>query len=87
MFYFDDTSNGYGIMELELQLTATTVPWSEVYLLQQMKICLLINVQDIEAGGNVEPQHTSISRLRPVLQVHVQRVQFDPVKKSSFRTQ
>ena len=44
------------------------------------------DVQDVEVGGDVEPQYTSISRLPPVLQVHVQRVQFDPVKKSSFKS-
>ncbi len=44
------------------------------------------DVQDVEVGGDVEPQYTSISRLPPVLQVHVQRVQFDLVKKSSFKS-
>ena len=44
------------------------------------------DVQDVEVGGDVEPQYTSISRLPPVLQIHVQRVQFDPVKKSSFKS-
>ena len=44
------------------------------------------DVQDVEVGGDVEPQYTSISRLPPVLQVHVQRVQFDPIKKSSFKS-
>ena len=44
------------------------------------------DVQDVEVGGGVEPQYTSISRLPPVLQIHVQRVQFDPIKKSSFKS-
>ena len=44
------------------------------------------DVQDVEVGGDVEPQYTSISMLPPVLQVHVQRVQFDLVKKSSFKS-
>ena len=53
--------------------------------MQQKRILLLIAAHNVEVSGDVEPQYTSISRLPPVLQVHAQRVQFDPVKKSSFR--
>ena len=47
---------------------------------------LLMNVQDVEVCGDVEPQYASIGRSLPILQVHVQRVQFDPIKKSSFKS-
>ena len=44
------------------------------------------DVQDVEVGGNLEPQYTSISQLPPILQVHVQRVQFDMEKKAVFKS-
>ena len=44
------------------------------------------DVQDVEVGGNLEPQYTSISQLPPILQIHVQRVQFDMEKKSVFKS-
>lgn len=44
------------------------------------------DVQEVEVGGNFEPQYTSISQLPPVLQIHVQRAQFDQEKKSSFKS-
>lgn len=44
------------------------------------------DVQDVEIGGELEPQYTSISQLPPILQVHVQRVQFDMEKKSVFKS-
>ena len=44
------------------------------------------DVQDVEIGGNLEPQYTSISQLPPILQVHVQRVQFDMEKRSVFKS-
>ena len=44
------------------------------------------DVQDVEVGGDLEPQYTSISQLPPILQVHVQRVQFDMKKKSVFKS-
>ena len=44
------------------------------------------DVQDVEVGGHLEPQYTSISQLPPILQVHVQRVQFDMEKKSVFKS-
>ena len=44
------------------------------------------DVQEVEIGGDVEPQYTSISQLPPILQVHVQRVQFDMEKKSVFKS-
>ena len=44
------------------------------------------DVQDVEVGGDVEPQYTSISQLPPVLQVLVQRVQFDTEKKTVFKS-
>lgn len=44
------------------------------------------DVQEVEVAGNFEPQYTSISQLPPVLQIHVQRAQFDQEKKSSFKS-
>lgn len=44
------------------------------------------DVQEVEVGGGIEPQYTSISRLPPVLQVHVQRVQFNLTTRSSFKS-
>ena len=44
------------------------------------------DVQDVEVGGGVEPQYTSISVLPPVLQVHVQRSLYDREKKAAFKS-
>lgn len=44
------------------------------------------DVQDVEVGGELEPQYTSISQLPPILQIHVQRVQFDMEKKTVFKS-
>jgi ubiquitin carboxyl-terminal hydrolase 25 len=44
------------------------------------------DVQEVEVGGELEPQYTTISQLPPVLQIHVQRAQFDQEKKSSFKS-
>lgn len=44
------------------------------------------DVQEVEVGGYLEPQYTSISQLPPVLQIHVQRAQFDQEKKASFKS-
>jgi len=44
------------------------------------------DVQDVEVGGGVEPQYTSISLLPPVLQVHVQRSLYDREKKAAFKS-
>ncbi|KAJ6099530.1 hypothetical protein N7467_001065 [Penicillium canescens] len=44
------------------------------------------DVQKISVGNSVAEQFGSISQLPPILQVQVQRVQFDPVKKSSFKS-
>ncbi|KAL6721170.1 ubiquitin-specific protease ubp2 [Lecanora helva] len=42
--------------------------------------------QDVEVGGGVEPQYTSISVLPPVLQIHVQRSLYDREKKAAFKS-
>ena len=42
--------------------------------------------QEVEIGGALEPQYTTISQLPPVLQVLVQRVQFDAEKKTTFKS-
>lgn len=44
------------------------------------------DVQEVEYGGAIEPQYTAISKLPPVLQILVQRAQFDSEKKSSFKS-
>ena len=44
------------------------------------------DVQDVEVGGDLEPQYTSISQLPPILQVHVQRVQFDTERRTVFKS-
>lgn len=44
------------------------------------------DVQKISVEGSVAEQYGSIRQIPPVLQVQVQRVQFDPVKKTSFKS-
>lgn len=44
------------------------------------------DVQQINVENAMAEQFASISRLPPILQIQVQRVQFDPVKKSSFKS-
>ncbi len=44
------------------------------------------DVQEVEVGGAYEPQYTTISQLPPILQVLVQRVQFDPEKKTPYKS-
>lgn len=44
------------------------------------------DAQKIIVDNSVAEQFSAISRLPPVLQIQVQRVQFDPVKKSSFKS-
>jgi ubiquitin carboxyl-terminal hydrolase 25/28 len=44
------------------------------------------DVQKISVENSVAEQFGSIRRLPPVLQIQVQRVQFDPVKKTSFKS-
>lgn len=42
--------------------------------------------QEVDVEGGKAPQYSSISQLPPILQIQVQRVQFDPEKKSSFKS-
>ena len=44
------------------------------------------DIQEVEVGGSLEPQYTTISQLPPILQVLVQRAQFDAEKKASFKS-
>ncbi|KAI9932783.1 ubiquitin-specific protease ubp2 [Aspergillus wentii] len=44
------------------------------------------DVQKVNVENSVAEQFGSISKLPPILQIQVQRVQFDPVKKSSFKS-
>lgn len=44
------------------------------------------DIQKISVENSVAEQFASISQLPPVLQIQVQRVQFDPVKKCSFKS-
>lgn len=42
--------------------------------------------QKIVVDDSVAEQFSAISTLPPILQVQIQRVQFDPVKRSSFKS-
>ena len=44
------------------------------------------DVQEVEVGGSLEPQYTTLSQIPPVLQVLVQRAQFDLEKKTTFKS-
>lgn len=44
------------------------------------------DVQEVEVGGSLEPQYTTISQLPPVLQIMVQRAQFDPETKTTVKS-
>ncbi|KAF9883484.1 ubiquitin-specific protease ubp2 [Aspergillus nanangensis] len=44
------------------------------------------DVQKVNVEDSVAEQYSAISKLPPVLQIQVQRVQFDPVKKRSFKS-
>ncbi len=44
------------------------------------------DVQDVEIGGGIEPQYATISQLPPVLSILIQRAQFDPEKKTTFKS-
>ncbi|KAI9825184.1 MAG: hypothetical protein M1819_000589 [Sarea resinae] len=44
------------------------------------------DVQSVNLDGSVVPQYSSISQLPPILQIQVQRVQFDAVKKTSYKS-
>jgi len=44
------------------------------------------DVQKVDVGGETAEQFGSISKLPPVLQIQIQRVQFDPVRKTSFKS-
>jgi len=44
------------------------------------------DVQDVEVAGGIEPQYSTISQLPPVLQVHIQRTQFNPQSRSQFKS-
>lgn len=44
------------------------------------------DVQEVEVAGSLEPQYATVSQLPPVLQILVQRAQFDPEKKTTFKS-
>ena len=44
------------------------------------------DVQDVEVAGGVEPQYSTISHLPPVLQIHIQRAQFDLQTKKGYKS-
>ncbi|KAJ5567536.1 hypothetical protein N7535_006842 [Penicillium sp. DV-2018c] len=44
------------------------------------------DIQNISVDNSVAKQYASISQLPPVLHIQVQRVQFDPIKKVSFKS-
>ncbi|KAL9101728.1 MAG: hypothetical protein Q9163_003050 [Psora crenata] len=45
------------------------------------------DVQDVEVAGGTEPQYSTISHLPPVLQIHIQRAQFDPQAKKGYKSE
>ena len=45
------------------------------------------DVQDVEVAGGTEPQYSTISHLPPVLQIHIQRAQFDPLAKKGYKSE
>lgn len=44
------------------------------------------DMQEVSVDDSLVEQFGAISKLPPILQIQVQRVQFDPVKKSSFKS-
>lgn len=44
------------------------------------------DVQDVEVGGGIEPQYATLSQLPPILSILIQRAQFDPTKKTTFKS-
>jgi ubiquitin carboxyl-terminal hydrolase 25/28 len=44
------------------------------------------DMQEVEVEGGLEPQYTTISSLPPVMQILIQRVQFDAVKKTTYKS-
>jgi ubiquitin carboxyl-terminal hydrolase 25/28 len=44
------------------------------------------DIQKVNVEDSVAEQYATISKLPPVLQIQVQRVQFDAVKKRSFKS-
>lgn len=44
------------------------------------------DIQKVDVEGKEAEQYGAISKLPPVLQIQVQRVQFDQVKKTSFKS-
>ncbi|CBF81435.1 ubiquitin-specific protease UBP2 [Aspergillus nidulans FGSC A4] len=44
------------------------------------------DIQKVSVEDSVAEQYAAISKLPPILQIQVQRVQFDPVKKRSFKS-
>jgi ubiquitin carboxyl-terminal hydrolase 25/28 len=44
------------------------------------------DVQEVEVGGRLEPQYATVSHMPPVMQILVQRAQFDQEKKTSFKS-
>ena len=44
------------------------------------------DIQEVEVGGAYEPQYTTLSQIPPILQVLVQRVQFDHQEKRPYKS-
>ena len=44
------------------------------------------DIQEVEVGGAYEPQYTTLSQIPPILQVLVQRVQFDHQEKKPYKS-
>ncbi|KAI9367495.1 hypothetical protein BJX61DRAFT_551394 [Aspergillus egyptiacus] len=44
------------------------------------------DIQKVNVEDSIAEQYATISKLPPILQIQVQRVQFDPIKKRSFKS-
>ena len=44
------------------------------------------DVEDVAVAGGIEPKYSTISHLPPVLQVHIQRGQYDSANKKQFKS-
>ncbi|KAG8529302.1 uncharacterized protein KY384_005938 [Bacidia gigantensis] len=45
------------------------------------------DVEDVATADGIEPKYYTISRLPPILQIHIQRSQYDPQSKKQFKSE
>ena len=44
------------------------------------------DVEDVAVAGSIQPKYYTISQLPPILQIHIQRGQYDPQTKKQFKS-